>query len=55
MSEENVQTVKVTSIDVPFGDIFWLTFKAWFASILVGIVLAIPLFLLIVPIVARFA
>ena len=43
MSEENVQTVKVTSIDVPFGDIFWLTFKAWFASILIAIVLvAVP-------------
>ena len=43
MSEDNVQTVKVTSIDVPFGDIFWLTFKAWFASILVaGVLVAIP-------------
>ena len=50
----DVQNVKITSIDIPFGDIFWLTFKALFASILVGIVLAIPLFLLIVPIVASF-
>jgi hypothetical protein len=43
MSEENVQSVKVTSIDIPFRDIFWLTFKALFASILVCIVLvAVP-------------
>ena len=53
MSEDNVQNVnvtnmvplhmRVTSIDIPFRDIFWLTFKALFATILVGIVLAIPL------------
>ena len=47
MSEDNVQTVKVTSIDIPFGDIFWLTFKALFASILVGIVLVIPVLIFI--------
>jgi hypothetical protein len=39
MSEDNVQTVKVTRIDVPFRDIFWLTFKALFASLLVGMFL----------------
>jgi hypothetical protein len=42
----DVQNVKITSIDIPFGDIFWLTFKALFASILVGIVLlVVPLFI----------
>jgi hypothetical protein len=34
--------VRITSIDIPFVDIFKLTFKALFASILVGIVLALP-------------
>ena len=39
MSEDNVQAVKVTSIDIPFRDIFWLTFKAVFASLLAGMFL----------------
>jgi len=42
MSEENVQTVKVTRIDIPFMDVFWLTLKAIFASILAGFVIALP-------------
>ena len=54
MSEDNVQDVQITNmmpvtvrinrIDIPFKDIFWLTFKALFASLLVSIILfGIPL------------
>ena len=42
----NRQQVDVVSIDVPFGDIFWLTFKALFASIVVCLALAIPAFII---------
>ena len=54
MNEDNVQDVQITNmmplnvkinrIDIPFKDIFWLTFKALFASLLVSIILfSIPL------------
>ena len=33
--------VRITSIDVPFGEILWLTFKAFCASILVSLVISV--------------
>ena len=49
MNETNMQNVRVTRISIPFGDMFWLTFKAIFASLLVSIILVIPWFLLFLP------
>ena len=43
MSEDNVQNVKVVGLDIPFGEIVYLTFQAVFASLFVAVVvLAVP-------------
>ena len=33
--------VRITSIDVPFGEILWLTFKAFFASMMVAMLMGV--------------
>lgn len=34
--QKGIKSVRITSIDIPFGEIFWLTFKAVIASMLVA-------------------
>jgi hypothetical protein len=41
MSEE-----KITSIDISFGDLFWLCLKGVLASLSVSIVLAVPVWII---------
>ena len=43
---KSIKPVQVVSIDIPFGDIFWLTLKAFGASILIAIPTALLLALI---------
>ena len=43
VSRGNIANVKIVGLDIPFGDIFWLTLKAAGASL---IILAIPILII---------
>ncbi|MAX06883.1 MAG: hypothetical protein CMQ08_02760 [Gammaproteobacteria bacterium] len=46
-ADEDFTNVKLIAVDVPFGDIFWLIFKATFAGALSAAVIVIPILVLI--------
>lgn len=49
-----IKPVKVVEIDLSFGNIFWLTFKATFAAALVTVVIVIPVAFLIAGLLSSF-